>query len=297
MSTIQAIGGNGPVRLVVGGKTVYYNTNARDTWEAHKRLGNKDFTIKTINEILELPEYVEDGKLLCQVLKQIWDAPVEKLFYGIARRLDLDEPIGVARRTLFWKFKEFIEAVITVYLKTVQQVDIQKEFTQWRDVVKRNNTDTSSIILWSLFSKESPSHKKYLKNISFEYLGYCPKVPNERINALLLFPTDQLIGEIMKKNKNFSTIDFKKVNEYMDLYDREQFKIEQVKERCKKPVIEASSSVRGYLHNFMKAWLHLNDCLKPYLEEYEEIQTRTALQMDTIAGELEKITIAVLRQL
>jgi len=51
------------------------------------------------------------------------------------------------------------------------------------------------------------------------------------------------------------------------------------------------------LHNFMKAWLHLNDCLKPYLEEYEEIQTRTALQMDTIAGELEKITIAVLRQL
>jgi preprotein translocase subunit Sss1 len=297
MSTIQAIGGHGPIRIVVGGKTVYNNMNARDTWEAHLRLGNKEFTIKTINEILELPEYVEDDKLLCQVLKQIWEAPIEKLFYGIARRLDLDESMGVARRTLFWKFKEFIEAIVTVHLKTVQQVNIQKEFTMWRNKVKSNNVDTSSIILWSLFCKESPSYKKYFKNINFEYLGYCPKAPTERINALLSFPTDQLIYEIMQKNNNFNVIDFKKINEYMDIFDREQFNISQVIESCKKPDLEDSTTVSKYLNNFMETWLNLNDCLKPYLEEYEEVQIRTAKQMDTISAELEKITISVLQQL
>lgn len=290
MDTIQAIGGDGPQKMVIGGRAQFQNMDARDKWMAHKRLGKSEFTIKTINEILALPEYIEDEALLKEVLTQIWDAPNEQIFNGLVKSLELNEPTVVARRTMFWKLKELIESVIMLHLKYVQDQNVKQLAAEWRNYVRQNEIDTSSVILWSNFGKESPNQGKYFKSIDFDYLGYCPHVPNDRIRALLQFPVDVLIGEIRRAapKLNLDALKFKKLHTML-LEQINPAPVPSGVVNCKRPTIKKTTTRRAYLKAFMDAWLEFNDCLKPYLEEQEHYYVAVAKKMDAISAELEKI--------
>jgi hypothetical protein len=288
IETIIAIGGEGPVKIVVGGKVIYKNEDMRDKWEAHKNLGKSDFTLKTINEILALPEYIDDINLLREVLKKIWDAPIEKIYNGIVKSLDLDEPIIVARRTMFWKLKELIESIILVHIKYVQKLNVKQLVAKWTSNIKKNKVDTSSVILWTLFDKTNQSSNEYFPDFGFTYLGYCPYASNFRIKSLLEFPLDKLINDLKNVPElKLNMLEFKKLNQIL-LEQVGSIETPQEINKCVKKEINASEP-SNYVHAFMEVWLDLNDCFKPFLEENEVHYIHIAKNMDDVSAELENI--------
>ena len=289
--TIQAIGGIGSHPIVIGGRTEYAKMDRRDKWRAHKQFGNKDYTVKTVNEILMLPEYIDDKRLLIDVLNRIWNAPVEQIFTGIAKSAELDEPINVARRTLFWKLKEFIEALLTLYLKHVHGCNVKQVLAEWKKYVQKNHIDTSSIILWTLFGHKSEikppkvKEQQYVANIRFSYLGYCPNVPNERIRELLKFPVDELISELTNHIK--IPVEFAKITQMLEKYVSDHHKSNV--QSCKKAPLKPNKDFYKYIDSFMEEWLTLIDCLNPHLEGLEHHYIDKAQKMDELNKELEKL--------
>jgi hypothetical protein len=297
METIQAIGGTEPMKIVVGGRAIFGNTDMRDKWDAYNLQGNPAFMVKTVNEIIVFPKYIDDEKLLKEVLIQIWDAPIEKIFKGMAHSLKLDEPVIIARRTLFWKLKELIELVTILHLKYVQKQDIKSLVEEWTQHIKDNNLDTSSVILWTIFNKSSTLNAKYFPEVQFVYLGYCPHVSDERIKILLKFPVDKLIDDVKKEapELDLSILEFNNLGKML-LSHVDRMSVPSELSNCKKPVVsvDKSDNSQDYIKSFMIAWLELNDCFKPYLEEYEHYYVDTAKKMDTVSTELDSINSKLL---
>lgn len=296
IETIQAIGGYGAQPIVVGGLAHFEISDKRDKWNAHKQHGTKEFTVKVVNEIVALPEYIEDKKLLIEVLRKIWNAPIGDILFAIAKSTEIIEPMVVAHRTLFWKLKELIETVVILYLKHVHGCPVKAELSKWKKYVHKHNIDTSSIILWMLFGHKSelkpPKIKehKLIAAIKFDYLGYCPNVPNERIAKLLTFPVDKLLEQI--SNKINIPITFTKITK---LLKENSLEVISPKIDCKKPTIKKAKYSSDYLHNFMEAWLELNDCLKPTLISLEIQYVNNAKQIDKVSREIDEINGKLLK--
>jgi hypothetical protein len=280
MVVLKCIGGNGIYNQVVGGRVKFGSSDIKSKWKAHIKYGNPDFTPQTITEILGLSEEIDDPKLLENILKLIWEEPIEKLFNGISKSLELDESLITARRTLFWKIKELIEIVILIHLRLVQKKNIKKLIKKWDNI----KIDTSSKILWSLFGKNNTQKENYFPNINFTYIGYCPKVPNERIKLLLEFPLDNLINDINKVDNKFN-IDFSNI---LENTNKIQLNISYNFSDIIKPKI---NKVNPFLNEFMKCWLELVDKLKPYLKKKEEHNIKIAQHMDELSKKLDDINI------
>jgi len=282
---IKAIGGEGPYNIIIGGQSKFHIDDIKNKLDIHKRIKNDKFILKTINEIIQLPEYIEDKNLLIQVLDGIWKMSNEKIFRGIVKSLELDEPINIAKKNLFWKWKELIESTIISYLK--QSFDIKSLLKEWSAYVAEKNIDTSSIVLWCIFNTNSPWHGKYLVDINqFEYIGYCPAVPDERIKAIMKFPIDKLfvniepdiVKNIANINKQLSnSMDTIIVSDKISHIQREKF--------------------NGDLEEIMNIWVNFNIMLQPYLEEQEKYAIRVAQDIDKVANEINEINQKLVKQI
>jgi hypothetical protein len=296
MNIIIGVGGNGYNKKIVGGKANFKIIDNINKWKVHKKYGGTEFTIKTINQILALPQYVNNEQLLKQVIIEIWKAPVNKLFYAIIKNTKIDLPFHTIYKTLFWKLKEFIEIIILFHLKYVQNRDINVLLKTWKDYITSNNINTSSIILWSLFDKNNISYRKFFKGITFNYLGYCPHVPRERILLLLNFPVDFLLNDIKKKKSELDlSVDFNKLENLFEEKIKFSYTSSDINKCIKPDFVQNNVSVKEYLNNFMEAWLSLNQCLKPYFEEYEKYMISQVKKIEKFCIELENINQKLLK--
>ncbi len=263
MNTIQAIGGETIYNVVIGGKSKFHVSDITSKWRAHKRYGGRNYTIKTINEILQLPIYIEDQLLLNSVLKQIWDAPSNVIFHSIAKSIELDNPIKVAKKTLFWQWKELIESLLLGYLSQSKKINIQTEMTRWQSYVAENKIDTSSTLLYCLFNDNSPWNNKYFDTkIDFKYLGYCPHAQDARIKALLEFPIDQFCP---------TKLEGKIQNIYSSIRDIPDHDV--VVDIDKSPFIDN-------LDEFLERWIEFNKKIQPHLEKLEASYILAAKRID-----------------
>jgi hypothetical protein len=291
MNIIETIGGNGFHKKVIGGNVNYKINDFLDKWKIHKKIGDSKFTIKTVNEILCLTQYINDEELLKQVMVEIWNAPINKIFHGIVKSLKLDNPIELIYKNLFWKLKELIESIILIHLKEVQNKNISDLLVMWKDYILKNKIDTSSAILWTLFDKNSPEYNKYFSNIEYNYLGYCPYVPNKRLIALLNFPVDILIKDIKSIDISEELLSIeKKINDIINIsYTPKNIN------KCIKVIIKDDfKTTREYIINFINIWLKYIKCLKPYLEDYEKHIIKEAKKIDKFSKSLSKVNSKLL---
>lgn len=269
MSTIQAIGGENIHDVVIGGKGHYHVNSIISKWKSHKEHGNNKFLIKTINDILQLPLYVDDPIILKEVLKNIWNAPNEKIFYGIVKSIELDEPIQIAKKNLFWKWKELIESLILIHLAK-NNIKIDVEMKKWSDHISKNKISTSSILMYCLFNKESPFFHKYKDIPNYNYVGFCPKIPDERIKLLMQFPIDIFTTDL-------------KIEKYInDAYD-------SIIKLPPKPNIHIRYNKKKFdsLDDFMTQWIDFNNKISPELEKLEEFYINMAQNIDKVNKKLE----------
>lgn len=288
--TIKAVNGGASYDVVVGGKTEYHIDDIKSKWAAHKKYGSgKDFLLKTINEIIQLPEYVDDIKLLTEVLEKIWRLPNKKIYMGIVKSLELNEPIQIAKRNLFWKWKELIESVVILYLGHVYKQNTKQLIQEWSKYVQDNSIDTSSITLWSLFNSDSPWYGKYLADVvgSFQYVGYCPAIPNERMQLLMQFPIDALFVGI-----SIPTVDILKIKEQIE-------HAAEVHDMAISDEIDAifKGEFTQDLNKFVETFIKFNIKLQPYLAEQEEHAIKSAQTIDAVANEIHKFNQKLAKQI
>jgi hypothetical protein len=264
--TIRSIGGETIHNIVIGGKSKFHVNDISSKWRAHKKHGGRNYVIKTINEIVQLPIYIDDHKLLDAVLEQIWEAPSNDTFYGIAKSIELDNPIKIAKKTLFWQWKELIEVLLLNSLS--QKINVKAEMKQWQAHVA--NIDTSSTLLYCLFNKKSPWYGKYF-DINYNYLGYCPNAQDIRIKALLDFPIDQFVPDKLNHK-------IKDINNSIENTPSTNITVTLDKGPFAKSTDE-----------FIEQWIEFNKKIQPRLEELELNYIVVAKHIDATSKQISSL--------
>ncbi len=278
---ISAIGGESSQNVLVGNKVSFHLSDIKSKWNVFKNIGKKEFLLKTVNEIVRLPVQIDEVDLMSSTLQNIWKSPDKKIFNGIVKSLQLDEPVLIAKKNIFWKWKELIEAIIVACLQGAAAKNTLKE---WTEYVKKNNIDTSSIILWAIFNEESPWYKKYFPEIEFTYLGYCPNSPDARIKALFEFPIDRLkinVADTKKIVKSISSI--KKILRH------------QIDAECTTDIQIKKPEWPIELVQFIDIWIDYSENLRPHLEKCENNLIDRAEQINKVSQKIESIIKYILK--
>lgn len=318
MLTLSAIGGNGETMKVLIGENIESLLKARtfewNTYElTEKSARNTEkltFLIKTVNEIFNFPEYIDKEDDLILMLNSLFNKSPAEIFNALVRSFIIYDPLNYAYKNLFWKIKEFIENLIIL---SYPNEDIQSKLLKWEKNVSDTNIDTSSVILWTLYNKQSPFRTEELKNskFKFEYLGYCPYKPVDRICAILKFPFNEFENTIQHTIK--LTEFHSKINKILSvnnlcnnilsdaqltmshsLYDTKlEAQIDMQSDITHLDSFSKTESIKKYV----KQWLNLAEKIKPLLKEKENEYISLAKTLNLAAKEFENQTEILIKKL
>jgi hypothetical protein len=277
MSTvISAIGGLGEcMNVVIGGKINLIDKRKYE-WNVFKSYNNSKFLVKTVNEIFNFPDYIEKKEDIILFLKTLFNKSTNEIFNSLIRSFIINKPLQIAYKNLFWKIKEFIENIIILNLPKDNK---KNTLLEWETYIYENNIDTSSVILWILFNKKSPFNE--IDNINFEYLGYCPYIPQERICTLLKFPFDNYKDCI---NKYIDLNKFKnKIERLLSYDDFCKFKLNTI--YTKIDINNDNLSNDEIIMNYVEHWFSIAEKMKNDLEKKEKEYIKLAKLLNLISKE------------
>lgn len=321
MLTLSAIGGNGETMKVIIGENIESLLKARsfewNTYElTEKSTRNTEkltFLIKTVNEIFNFPEYIDKEDDVILMLKSLFNKSPAEIFNALVRSFIIYDPLNYAYKNLFWKIKEFIENLIIL---SYPNEDIQSKLLKWEKNISDTNIDTSSVILWTLYNKQSPFYTEELKNskFEFEYLGYCPYKPVDRICAILKFPFNEFentVQHIIKLTEFHSKINkILSVNNLCNntnniLSDEQLGTMSTVLYDVKleaqidmqSDITHLDSMSKTIIKKYVKQWLNLAEKIKPLLKEKENEYISLAKTLNLAAKEFENQTEILIKKL
>ncbi len=203
-TTIVYIGGSSDhkVEFTAGNKAKMSLRNRAIEWESFKEHVSKataeekekairDFTVRFFNmQATEQPV----GELLSEYASKDLTA----LIQHVRKQIFLHEPLA-------WSIREVFFKLVRMYEELLQKLLPPDEWsvfaTKWE---QHNPEDTSSKPLWNLTRDKTFSEAIVAKhpqlagwvaecNASFQYKGFCPKVPSIRLGILLDFPVWNLV--------------------------------------------------------------------------------------------------------
>ena len=173
------------------------------------------------------------------------------------KRFRLYFPFSDTIRPLFMLIKNYYENQV-IYLMNILNIDHQQYLDKWTEIDKKNNTESSSIILFQLGKdkkfidelktkiKEKLSNKinnkillKFIDYITdkskWDYIGFCPLVPVVRTNHLLDFPLIEIfnliemIEGILNENLKYSNDTNYTKKEINKIVNLKLYKIKKIK--------------------------------------------------------------------
>ena len=103
----KIITGHNNIKYVIGGNARYYTRGNITDWNSIDKSDVK-LQIKTINDILKFPIYIDDEKLLLRALYEINNLHSGDFFKLLEKALNLKESILIQLRRLFYIVKKFI---------------------------------------------------------------------------------------------------------------------------------------------------------------------------------------------
>lgn len=212
-------------------KEVYYKNGKLDT----KYFNN---ILKTANDILPLPIYTKNYDDFIYMADTLYNTKLNKISTALINTYNIYDPFKQSIQFLFMSYKVYVENIIEIFVKLrnlhvnpKDVVNFNELIEKWTFIDLKNNTDTSSIILffnfpplsltldstiptlkWKILHKKNPQlYKKYNKLIGeflhnikitkFQYIGFCPHVSIKRLMALFNFPMSQLLQAIYELDK------------------------------------------------------------------------------------------------
>lgn len=211
-----------------------YHCDIKDKLEYYK-------LVKDINKIFKLTSHItfhDDPVNLDEIdpslseLKQLYYFSDAEHITKLIKDFHLYLPLANAIRELFFEIKVIFEKTFEhlINLRNLKYpkntLDLASFIRKWEiyDVKIDNNTSSTLLCYYNNndeFYNELKIHKndnnefyEALRNFIkaskfFKYLGFCPKVPCERLNKLLEFPYELLVECIKSIDPNYIPIDLK----------------------------------------------------------------------------------------
>ncbi len=228
----------------IGGMAVHQIRNNLLDW---KLLSDETKRIQTINDILNLGQYVDDPKLLCAVIEEIYNLPNEDILKAMVKSLNLLEPLDIALRKLYYVWCDLMEFMLLTLLKL----------------------ENITVIDFSLKDLKNIKTKSYKINEmidKYDHKGYCPCEPIKRITNLFNFPMGEIVDEIKKIEPSFM-ID-------IDL-NRVYYDIEKIVKTIDNPPddhigLRTKFDNKGDLNDCMEQFIGLYKIMLPALQKQEE---------------------------
>jgi hypothetical protein len=176
-------------------------------------------------------------EVFIEVLTKVYEQSDEAHLACMMKQFMIYEPVSLVLFNIFTEIRLHYEKIVKTFIeernnyieknKTSDRLnDWAKLIDKWENTDTNNDLDSSSVILLFL----NPP-KKYKSGIRYEvkavpntlklkaavkkfhFKGFCPKVPHERVAALLEFPLNEFIVAICELNPEYKPLDYKKIEE------------------------------------------------------------------------------------
>jgi len=206
-------------------------------WGTYHEIYNKDLDkkelIKYIVKLFNLDELSVINKDVVEIVKSIYNMSNAEHMDFMNEHFMLYEPVSVGIRGLFFTLKDYYEKVLIDFINIKNQISNEDEIIDYKKYIDNININTSSPLLFSLnpdninnenFTQPVPvidltsgvdiadttglmnNIKNRLK--TFNYKGFCPYAPKERLLILLQFPIQSIISVIKIYNNEYKSLDF-----------------------------------------------------------------------------------------
>ncbi len=239
----QVLGGYN-AKYMVGGETLYKMQNNILEWKLLPKEAQKK-QIQTINDILNLPKFIDDPKVLCKIIKEIYNLPNKELIEVMTKSLSLKKPLEISLRKLFYVWQDLIEILMATLLES-ENIQVPPDM------------DLLSNIKFIEF-KNNSLFDNFIKSLNYTHKSYCPFDPINRILNILSFPLQKLISLIEEKTPLFININ--------DIYKEIKKIVEQIKlVNNNKPEVVIEREDFGTANE-------LNKCVEIFLKLYGKLFT------------------------
>lgn len=211
------------------------------SWNAFLNIYKEDIENQKLFDFVKknlIPEKTS-SKRIVKYLKELYNSPLQAHMSLLIDQYMLDSPLLREESDLFIVLRLHFEKMIKIFNearnnyidnnKTNDKKNNLDELTRhWFDINNQNKNNTSSLILY-FFNKEDSEFNITLEgkynNITkklenklkrFEYPGFCPKVPYDRINKLLDFPIVYLSFVIHKLDNKFVEPNYNRISKLFE---------------------------------------------------------------------------------
>lgn len=216
-------------------------------WGTFLEVYNNNVEYRTMfDQIIKLLNIKENSTIhdmMLPLVKKIYHLPAIAHLASMLRQFMIYEPISIAIHATFNHIKHHYEYIVEKFVeirnKYIKHNKLTAKYNDWKKLIKRWNEaneekdlDSSSIILLFLNPPDNLKPKlhitipgvdtTHLKNAlkHFQYPGFCPKVPHQRLIKLLKFPINHFVRVIKQMEPTFKFPNYTKVEKSMsDILD------------------------------------------------------------------------------
>ena len=253
-------------------------------------------------KLLNIKENENLREFMIPLVEKIYKLPANAHMTCMLKQFMIYEPVSVAIHSLFTTIKLHYEYIVDTFLmsrnkyilenKTKDKLnDVQELKKYWSEMNTQYDLDSSSTTL--LFLNPPKGMKSNIHfNISkldlpisqlkdaikkFHYLGFCPKVPQERLKALLTFPINEFVNVIKQldpeiKFPNYKSIETTIANELANMPKKPE-----IPDLAKRETPPAEMTDKLLLAKwYINAILDLRKELLPYGAEFESYYAEQA---------------------
>jgi hypothetical protein len=191
-------------------------------WGTFLEIYNDNITYNTlfdqVTKLLDIKSNENVRDILLPIVKNIYSLPIDAHLACMMKQFMIYEPVSHSIYHLFTIIKRHFEKIVERFIKvrnnyiTANKLhaninDWETLQATWNKLNDENSLDSSSVILLFLnppkglkshIHYKTPGKENIIDNLkkeinNFRYMGFCPKVPHERLAKLLLFPLDAFI--------------------------------------------------------------------------------------------------------
>ncbi len=191
--------------------------------------------------LLNIKENENLRDFMLPLVKKIYHLPASAHMASMLKQFMVYEPVSVAIHAIFTTLKNHFESLVEQFIsarnKYILENDLKDKTNNlerlakyWDDMNSEYNLDSSSLLLlflhppkglkshlnFGITGKESVIDKLKTAVKKFNYPGFCPKVPYERLKELLEFPVNEFTAAIRSIDSDAMFPDYAKLEKTIE---------------------------------------------------------------------------------
>ncbi len=255
-------------------------------------------------KLLNIKENENLREFMIPLIKKIYHLPASAHMACMVKQFMIYEPLSVTIHSLFTTIKLHYEYILDKFLHTRNNYitnnnlpDTQNNISElkkyWENMDQQYNLESSSVMLLFLhppiglksrLNFNTTGLEKVIAPLKdavkkYHYLGFCPKVPQARLKALLNFPINEFIRAIKAMDPTAKFPNYQQLEKYMatelkKMPEPPVIKDEYARKTAPKVLVDNLALAKWYIDeilNFRKTLIKYGTLYETYYTEQAKI--------------------------